>query len=381
MPHIVHLIVLCIAVMAMSCSKSDTKDSDTKASDTLRANTAASHAMPQQVTIALAGDIMMGNTWPTDRLPTDDGKHIFNDVAPILQHADVACANLEGVIAPPDMGKPRKNPSSKRAFMFKMPPRYAKYLKEAGLDFLGLSNNHIYDFYSEPIAYTEKALAEAQIGFAGARDPAKKGAAHTFTAYKKIGGVTYGFASFGTELYNANLHDSLLVKNIVSTLRSKANVVIVCFHGGAEGSAARHLPKRGAEMFHGDNRGDLRTFTHRCIDLGADVVFGSGPHVVRAIELYRGHFIAYSLGNFCTCGMGISGLTGIAPCITLNISTKDGKFKSGKIHAFRQQYMAGPKTDKSGAAISEIRDLTLSDISNSALTIENDGTISKKQSK
>ena len=100
---------------------------------------------------------------------------------------------------------------------------------------------------------------------------------------------------------------------------------------------------------------------------------------VRAIELYKGHFIAYSLGNFCTCGMGIVGLTGLAPCITVDINPEDGKFKSGKIHAFRQQYMAGPKTDKRGEAIREIRDLTASDIANSALHIDDDGAITIKQ--
>ncbi|MDD7717333.1 MAG: CapA family protein, partial [Bacteroidales bacterium] len=338
----------------------------------------ATKSLPQQVTLALVGDIMMGNTWPADRLPVSDGKHLFDDVAPIFQRADVTCGNLEGVIAPPEVGEPRKNPESKLAFMFKMPPRYVEHLKNAGFDFLSLANNHIYDFFSAPITYTEKALADAQIGFAGAKDPAKKRNQHTFTTYKEIEGVTYGFAAFGTEHYNASLLDYASVKSIVKEMREKADVVIVYFHGGAEGSEARHLPT-GVEYFHSCNRGDLRTFTHLCIDAGADVVFGSGPHVVRAIELYKGHFIAYSLGNFCTCGMGIVGLTGLAPCITVDINPEDGKFKSGKIHAFRQQYMAGPKTDKRGEAIREIRDLTASDIANSALHIDDDGAITIKQ--
>ena len=31
---------------------------------------------------------------------------------------------------------------------------------------------------------------------------------------------------------------------------------------------------------------------------GADLVVGSGPHVLRGMEWYRGRLIAYSLGNF-----------------------------------------------------------------------------------
>ncbi len=34
------------------------------------------------------------------------------------------------------------------------------------------------------------------------------------------------------------------------------------------------------------------------IDAGASIVLGSGPHVIRGVEDYRGHLIAYSLGNF-----------------------------------------------------------------------------------
>lgn len=360
----------------MGCSKSAEESSAHATAPDTATQTAISK--PQQVTIAIVGDIMMGNTWPADRLPEADGKHLFNDVASILHNSDVACGNLEGVIAPREMGAPRKNPKSKHAFMFKMPPRYVGLLKDAGFHFLGLSNNHIYDFYGAPVAYTEKALADANIGFAGAKIPGKPNGKHTFAAYKTINGVTYGFTSFGTEIYNASLLDYDFVKSTLKEVRKQADVVIVYFHGGAEGSAARHLPV-GTEHFLGCNRGDIRTFTHLCIDNGADVVFGSGPHVVRAIELYKQHFIAYSLGNFCTCGMGIAGLTGLAPCITIAINPADGKFNSGKIHAFRQRYMAGPKTDKSGEVISEIRRLTLSDIKNPALDIAADGTISIKK--
>ena len=200
---------------------------------------------------------------------------------------------------------------------------------------------------------------------------------HTLTAYKTHNGVSYGYAAFSVDYYTARLQDYELVKSIIKELRSKSDVVLINFHGGNEGKGVQRLP-HGEEIFYGESRGNIREFTHMCIDNGADVVFGSGPHVVRAIECYKGHFIAYSLGNFCTCGMGINGLNGLAPCITVAINPSDGTFKSGTIHAFRQQYMAGPKVDKSGEVIREIRNLTQADISNSALRIADDGTISIK---
>ena len=77
--------------------------------------------------------------------------------------------------------------------------------------------------------------------------------------------------------------------------------MIVGFHGGAEGATHQHVLE-GDETFLGEDRGDLRRFTHAAIDAGADLVLGSGPHVVRAMEIYKGKLIAYSLGNFATYG-------------------------------------------------------------------------------
>jgi poly-gamma-glutamate capsule biosynthesis protein CapA/YwtB (metallophosphatase superfamily) len=42
----------------------------------------------------------------------------------------------------------------------------------------------------------------------------------------------------------------------------------------------------------------LVEYAHAAIDAGADVFVGSGPHVLRGIEIYKGKVILYSLGNF-----------------------------------------------------------------------------------
>jgi poly-gamma-glutamate synthesis protein (capsule biosynthesis protein) len=44
------------------------------------------------------------------------------------------------------------------------------------------------------------------------------------------------------------------------------------------------------------------TVAHRAIDLGADIVLGTHPHVLQGIEKYNGRYICYSLGNFCFGG-------------------------------------------------------------------------------
>ena len=42
----------------------------------------------------------------------------------------------------------------------------------------------------------------------------------------------------------------------------------------------------------------LVQYAHAAVDAGADVFVGSGPHVLRGIEIYKGKVILYSLGNF-----------------------------------------------------------------------------------
>ncbi len=72
---------------------------------------------------------------------------------------------------------------------------------------------------------------------------------------------------------------------------------MVIIHAGAEGATEDHVPY-GTEYVYGEVRGDSRAFAHAVIDAGASIVLGSGPHVIRGVQRYRGRMIAYSLGDF-----------------------------------------------------------------------------------
>jgi hypothetical protein len=79
------------------------------------------------------------------------------------------------------------------------------------------------------------------------------------------------------------------------------------------------------KCFYGEDRGDVYEFAHSLIDAGADIIFGHGPHVTRAVEVYK-KFIAYSLGNFCTYGgINVSGINGWSP-ILKSIHKQSGNF-------------------------------------------------------
>lgn len=318
--------------------------------------------------LAFVGDIMPGTTFPDSRLPEKDGATLFKDVDSILTAADVAAGNMEGALA--DEGETTKK-GGKFSYSFRVPTRYGKLIADAGFDFMSMANNHAFDFGLDGVKSTEATLHSNGIAYSGIGGRKE-------SAIVERNGIRYGFCAFGHNSYTLKHADQENVKRIIGNLREKADIVIVSFHGGAEGTAHKHLPQ-GKEMFLGENRGDLRNFAHFCIDNGADVVYGHGPHVVRAVELYKNHFIAYSLGNFCTpYSVNISGISGYAPVLQLTVNAADGTFVGGKINSFIQQRGKGPRRDPLNLVAKEIRSLTNADFSNPKLTIANDGTISKR---
>lgn len=320
------------------------------------------------ISIAMVGDMMLGTTYPSKQLPKNNGENLFDDVRKILRGATIAVGNCEGAIS--EKGKCTKG-TGKYSYAFRMPTSYARLFRDAGFDFLSLANNHSNDFGTEGIRETMKALDSVNIRYAGVKGLCR-------SATLKRNGITYGFCAFGHNSYTYRHQDEQQVKRIIHDLRDSCDILIVSFHGGAEGKDQTHLPQ-GRESFLGEDRGDLRRFAHLCIDEGADIVFGHGPHVCRAMECYKGHFIAYSLGNFCTpAGISVSGISGYAPVVVVNID-RQGKLIDGRIHSFIQPYGTGPRTDTSNKVAQFIRSLTKSDFKDAHLNIADDGSFVPKK--
>lgn len=318
--------------------------------------------------IAMAGDIMMGTTFPNTALPPDSGRLLFKDVSSVLRNADIAVANLEGTLC--DTGTTTKKKSANN-YSFRTPPAFAQRLNEAGFDFLSMANNHSYDFGEAGIRSTEQTLRQQGISFAGL-----KSQPHSVTVTRS--GVRFGICAFGHNHYTLRHQDLSLVKTVLDSLRTKADIIIVSFHGGAEGAKMSHLPY-GKETFLGEDRGSLRDFARFCIDHGADVVYGHGPHVARCVEVYKGRFIAYSLGNFCTpYGINVSGVSGYAPLIEARVDSA-GQFVDGQIHSFIQRRGIGPRRDTANIVARHIRSLTAADMPQAGITIDAEGKIRLKQ--
>lgn len=325
-----------------------------------------------ETTFAFAGDIMQGTNYPEDGnyMPLKGGAALFDDVKEVLAAADIAAANNEGTLADSGVGTPKRCSDPSICYAFRTPVSYVRNLVEAGFDFMSIANNHINDFGPAGVASTEQALQQAGIAFAGLRNRCE-------TAVIERDGKKIGFAAFGHNRGTLSILDMEEVKRVVSGLDKIVDIVVVSFHGGGEGQRFSRIPS-GMEICFGEERGDLRKFTHTAIDAGADVVYGHGPHVTRALELYNDRLIIYSLGNFCTpYRVNLNGISGYAPVVTATVND-DGSFKEGRIHSFIQQKGAGPKKDDSNRVARHMSDLTKADFPSTPLDISPEGHITRK---
>jgi len=322
------------------------------------------------VSVIGVGDIMLGTSFPSEKYlpPGDDCHFLLEEVKPYLQDADIVFGNLEGSFLD-DGPVVKKCKDTTKCYAFRSPEKYFDCLVEAGFNLFSLANNHMNDFGVKGQKSTVKLIEENSLHAAGLLT-------REYEVFEKDS-VIYGFCAFSPNKGTTRINDYKTVRRIISLLNDTADIIIVSFHGGAEGADYTHVP-REHEIFYGEDRGDIFEFARIAIDEGADIIFGHGPHVPRAIDLYKDRFIAYSLGNFCTYGrMKISGVNGLAPAIKVH-TDKMGKFVKAEIIPFKQSEIKGTYYDPYNSSTRLIQKLTLEDIPESNLKIQDNGVILKK---
>lgn len=250
---------------------------------------------------------------------------------------DLNLGNLEGPITYYD--KPAKNTSSGKMFVFRFSPdivpELLKYLNFHGVL---ISNNHANDYGSIGFNDTLKYLKQVDIQAIGLKFNINQ----FIIKNKKIGVIGFYYSS----QFN-DLRDLTFSSNIIKKAKENNDMVIVFFHGGTEGANAKYVYNK-TEYFGNENRGNIFAFCHLAIDSGADLVLGSGPHILRGLEIYKGKLIAYSLGNFVASGgLSVSGELSIsciliskydlntlnlisARIIPIDLSTKNPKYDNDK---------------------------------------------------
>lgn len=319
------------------------------------------------LTLAAVGDIMMGTDFPENILPDDDGVGFLAAVTPVLTEPDVTFGNLEGVLM--DGGEPVKQcQNPKICFLFRTPTRYATWLQIAGFDAMSLANNHARDFGEEGRSASMAALDTVGIHHSG-----REGTTASWIA----NGRRVALAAFAPNVGANLLNEPEVARVMVAQLAATHDIVIVSFHGGAEGDGAEALPF-AREIFAGEDRGDVVAFSRAMVDAGADLVLGHGPHVVRAMELYRDRLIAYSLGNFATYyGIRVDGIRGLAPILLVTLDD-DGRFVTGRVESTTQIRPAGPSLDPARGVVTLLKSLTDTAFPDGLLQIAEDGSLSRR---
>lgn len=249
-----------------------------------------------QVTVAIAGDIMLGRRVGEELARRGDLAAAFRPTSDRLAGADITVGNLESTLA--ELGAPTQGDDS-----FAADPGVLDGLTEvAGFDVLSLGNNHTGDFGDRSLVETVRLVEKAGIRPVGAgadREAAwlpaiveRSGIRFGFLAFNAIGETpaagpsSPGAASVRMRPRTGPLsgRDLARAERAVRQLATDVDVVIVLPHWGDQYT---HRPVR-----------DQRTVARALVEAGADVVAGGHPHWTQPNERHKGGFIVYSLGNF-----------------------------------------------------------------------------------
>jgi poly-gamma-glutamate capsule biosynthesis protein CapA/YwtB (metallophosphatase superfamily) len=230
---------------------------------------------------------------------------------------------------------------------------------------MNLANNHAMDFGAAGQADTVSAVRNA-----GMQTTGRPGE----IAYTKVRGVRIAILGFAPYPWAQSLTNIAAAQALVRQGDEWADLVVVTMHAGAEGADYMHV-RRGTETFLGENRGNPIRFTHAVIDAGADLVVGSGPHVLRGMEWYRGRLIAYSLGNFVgyhsLATGGVSGVTGILQ-VTL---ARNAAWVAGELVPLTIEGTGIPRSDPAEAAHGLVRKLSKADFGKRAMAVSRTGVL------
>ena len=231
----------------------------------------------QTVTVTAAGDC----TLATDVNASTEGSfaayasqlggdysYFLKNVAPVFAEDDLTIVNFEGTLS-------NQGTRQDKQFAFRGKPEYVQVLTTSSVEAANLANNHSADYGDVSLTDTIKYLNEAGISnFIG-----------TNTAMREINGISVGLVGINA----LNEEEAGKLEKAIGSVKSLgAQLVIVSMHWGEEKATAPN--EQQIEL------------AHKAVDLGADLVIGTHPHVLQGIEKYNGRYIAYSLGNFCFGG-------------------------------------------------------------------------------
>ena len=226
-----------------------------------------SEPQDEYFTISMCGDCTLSSSQRENTFETivgGDMSYPFSGVKEYFDDDYLTIANLECSLSDETL-------YGSGTFNFCGDAGNAEMLVDGSVEFVTLGNNHTMDFGTKGLEKTEAALDKYGVAYA---------APNGSYIYEADGGIRVG-------LYAAPWSASQA--QVVSGVSALANdpdvdIVICLMHWGIEGSYRQ--------------QGNQTSIGKAAIDAGADIVYGSHPHVLQPVEEYNGGWIIYSLGNF-----------------------------------------------------------------------------------
>jgi poly-gamma-glutamate capsule biosynthesis protein CapA/YwtB (metallophosphatase superfamily) len=289
---------------------------------------------------------------------------IFKKIEGLLDIADIAIGNLEGLLS--HVVKNTKSPT----LTFCGLPSFAQELKAVGFNVLNVANNHTLEHGHELFNETIHHLSEAGIEVCELRDNDRFYSKPVFLEKKgrKVGILAYNWVGKDkfpeADNFIAQSHDSVVnytwernkekdkflqshvyhknanVLKDIKNLKREVDIVILVAHWGYE---FVHYPPYG-----------VICEAHSFVDAGADLIIGGHPHVLQGMEQYKKKWIFYSLGNFLfDMRSGKTKKTTILHCNIEKDNNIDWKMTHIKINKDFQPSLATNKQSKEIQAIIE----------------------------
>jgi poly-gamma-glutamate synthesis protein (capsule biosynthesis protein) len=209
----------------------------------------------------------------------------WEGVAPLLNQADLAVANLECVLT-------TQGQAMDKRYLIRAHPHLGQALVEGGLDLVTVANNHALDYGQAGLDETLATLGDLGIEAVGAGPSGDADRAHRAALFT-LNGVRVALLGYAAARWNGSADmpatDHVAwaapkaVQADVRTARDQADLVVVLLHAGVE-YAAEPSPDQVAAA-------------RAAIDAGADLVVGHHPHVTQTVERYKEGLIVYSLGD------------------------------------------------------------------------------------
>ena len=241
---------------------------------------------PGEIVLSFAGDCTFGTVNGDDgaiRFPSvyrrsGRADYPFALVRPWFLNDDLTVVNFECTLT--DAAR-----TADKQWHFKGPARYASIFPAGSVETAGLSNNHSGD-------YLQAGFHDTVANFRKAHVPVFYQNAPLITRLQGVETVLIGDCTVVGE--NTTRIDGVPERVIreIKRYKNPDNIVIVVMHWGSELDT---VPRPWQQILG-----------RKFIDAGADAVVAAHPHVVQGIELYRGKYIAYSLGNFAFGGNSLA---------------------------------------------------------------------------